>query len=135
MIFPICVKIYELFNIEQSDSTYDQATHAPLEAPVDEFRRTRATGNPERDVYRAMLARYSSCDDVDGDDYYDDDGKLEQLIILRGMSSGFGRSKSHFQTPGARKWDFERPNPKTETIFHANIPTKFCFMHLPLLDE
>ena len=90
MIFPICVKIYELFNIEQSDSTYDQATHAPLEAPVDEFRRTRATGNPERDVYRAMLARYSSCDDVDGDDYYDDDGKLEQLIILRGMSSGFG---------------------------------------------
>ena len=36
-----------------------QATHAPLEVPADEFRRTAETGNPERDVYRAMLARWA----------------------------------------------------------------------------
>ena len=29
-----------------------------------------------------------------------------------------------------RKWDFERPNPKTETTFHANIPPKWWIRHL-----
>ena len=36
-----------------------QATHAPLEVPAEEFRRTAETGSPERDVYRAMLARWA----------------------------------------------------------------------------
>ena len=34
---------------------------------MDEFRQTRATGNPERDVYRAMLARYAICADCNHD--------------------------------------------------------------------
>jgi len=38
-----------------------QATHAPLEAPAAEYRKLKpGTANPEREVYRAMLARLDS---------------------------------------------------------------------------
>ena len=40
---------------------------------------------------------------------------------------------------GAQKWDFERPNPKTETTFISPTSPKndgigFGFKHLPLLE-
>ena len=34
-----------------------QAVHAPLEAPASEFLNIKRTGNPARDIYRAMLSR------------------------------------------------------------------------------
>ena len=67
----------------------------------------------------------------------------------------FGHSKSHFralenghfwhfQVPKNvvrfQKWDFERPNPKTETTFISPTSPKndgiaFGFKHLPLLER